>query len=185
MRNEYSCSRVVGGAALALMLAGSSLPAVAEEAGQWHGKGVLVIIDKTSVKVEDRPNHTVAITEYDGVIYNEDGKPFLDKARYQVVTLNDTAVSRGGYKTFTAADGSKAFAKYSLTESNPPEYRGTFEFTGGTGKYEGITGNGTFHITYVTDRVGYDELSGEYRIPTGTAASSKPPATDVTPSSKK
>jgi len=45
----------------------------------------------------------------------------------------DTGVIRGGYKTFTEADGSKVFAKYTVTEFKLPEVNGTFEFTGGTG----------------------------------------------------
>jgi hypothetical protein len=185
MRHGYCFSRVLGGAVFVLMLAaGGGLPAVAEEAGQWHGKGVLVVIEKTSMKVEDRANHTVAATEYDGAVFNDEGKPFLDKARYQVVAVNDAGVLRVGYNTFTDADGAKVFAKYSVTESKPPEHHGTLEFTGGTGKYEGITGSGTFRIVYISDRVGWDELSAEYTIPPPKAGSSKPSATGTTPPSK-
>jgi hypothetical protein len=184
MRHGYCSSHVFCGPVIALILAvgGGGSPA-AEEAGQWHGKGVLVVVDKTSMKVEDRANHTVAVTEYDGAIYNDEGKPFLDRARYQVVALNDSGVMRNGYKTFTDADGSKVFAKYSVTESKPPEHRGTIEFTGGTGKYEGITGSGTLRIVYISDRVGLDELSAEYTIPPK-AGSGKPPATGTPPPSK-
>jgi hypothetical protein len=151
-------------AALTLMLAtANSLPVAAEESGHWHGLSVLVITDKKVAKVEDRADH------YDGAVYNGDGKPFLDKARYQVVALVDVGVTRGGYKTFTDADGSKAFAKFTVTEGKLPEFRGTFEFTGGTGKYKGITGNGTFHDVFVSDKAAWDELVGEYKIPTATA----------------
>jgi len=86
-----------------------------------------------------------------------------------VVSFGDTAVSRGGYKFFTDADGSKVFAKYTVTEVKMPEVLGTFEFTGGTGKYEGITGNGTFHDVFVSDKAAWDELVGEYKIPTAVA----------------
>lgn len=167
MGHEYLSSRAVRGAIFALLLtAGGGLSAAAEESGQWHGKGVLVVVDKKVMKVEDRANHTVGITEYDGAVHNGDGKPFLDKARYQVVGMFDAGVSMGGYKTFTEADGSKVFAKYSVTEAKSPEFNGTFEFTSGTGKYEGITGSGSFHFVLVSDRAAWDELSGEYRIPT-------------------
>jgi hypothetical protein len=40
------------------------VPALAEEAGQWRGKGVLFVVEKTSTKAEDRANHTVTATEY-------------------------------------------------------------------------------------------------------------------------
>ena len=156
--------------ALTLVLAtANGLPAAAEDSGHWHGLSVLVATDKKVVKLEDQPNHMVYITEYDGAVYNGDGKPFLDKARYQVVAFVDTAVTRGGYKFFTDADGSKVFAKYAVTEGKLPDVRGTFEFTGGTGKYEGITGNGTFHDVFVSDKAAWDELVGDYKIPTAAA----------------
>ena len=158
------------GAALTFVLATTnSLPAAAEDSGHWHGLSVLVATDKKVVKLEDQPNHMVYVTEYDGAVYNGDGKPFLDRARYQVVSYDDTAVTRAGYKNFTDADGSKVFAKYTVTEAKMPDVRGTFEFTGGTGKYEGITGNGTFHDVFVSDKAAWDELVGEYKIPTAAA----------------
>jgi hypothetical protein len=49
----------------------------------------------------------VIVSEQDGAIHNANGKSFLDKARYQVVSVVDTGLIRGGYKTFTEADGSK------------------------------------------------------------------------------
>ena len=179
MRRGHYSSRVLGGAVVALLLAAvGGPPVLAEEASQWHGKGILVVGEKTSMKVEDRANHTGAATEYDGAVFNDEGKPFLDKARHQVVAVNDAGVLRVGYNTFTDADGAKVFAKYSMTESKPPEHSGTLEFTGGTGKYEGITGGGTFRIVYITDRVGWNEINAEYIIPPppAKAGSSKPPA---------
>jgi hypothetical protein len=184
MRHGHYFSPVLGGAVFVLMFAaGGRMPALAEETGQWHGKGILVVVEKTSMKVEDRANHTVAATEYDGAVFNDEGKPFLDKARYQVVAVNDAGVLRVGYNTFTDADGAKVFAKYSVTESKPPEHHGTLEITGGTGKYEGITGSGTFRIIYISDRVGWNELTAEYTIPPK-AASGKPPPTGTPPPSR-
>ena len=81
-------------AASILMLAtANSLPASAEESEQWHGLSVLVVTDQKMAKVEDRANHMVYVTEFDGAVYNADGKPFLDKARYQVVALVDVGVT--------------------------------------------------------------------------------------------
>jgi hypothetical protein len=166
MRHGQYSSRVLGGAAVVMVLAAlGGPPAVAEEGGQWRGKGVLVVVDKLSMKVEDRANHTVAATEFDGLVFNEEGKPFLDKARYQIVAMNDAGVLRAGYNIFTDSEGAKVFAKYTVTESKPPEHNGTFELTGGTGKYEGITGTGTFRIVYINDRVGWNEFSADYAIP--------------------
>jgi hypothetical protein len=48
-------------------------------------------------------------------------------------------------------------------------------FTGGTGKYAGITGSGDYHVVLISDTALWDELRGEYKIPgdkptTGSAA---------------
>jgi hypothetical protein len=121
-----------------------------DESGHWRGLAALVVTDQKTAKVDDGSDHVASVSEQDGAIHNADGKPFLDKARYQVVSVVDTRVIRGGYKTFTKADGSKVFAKYTVTEFKPPEVNG--RFTGGTGKYKGITGNGTFHYVRVSDK---------------------------------
>lgn len=157
--------RILVAAVVLALAAVSGLPAVAQETGQWRGRGVLVVVDKLSMKVEDRANHTVAATEFDGAVFTDEGKPFLDKARHQVFAVNDAGILRAGYNTFTDSDGAKVFAKYTVTESKPPEHHGTVEFTGGTGKYEGITGGGTFRVVYISDRVGWSEFSAEYTIP--------------------
>ena len=142
-----------------------SLPAAAQETGHYHGLGVLVSTEKIVVKLDDQPNHMVAVIDEDGAIHNADGKPFLDKARYQVLVLTDTAVGRRGYKTFTEPDGTKVFATFTATEFKPPVVNGTIEFTGGTGKYAGITGKGTYHLVNVSDKAAWDELIADYTIP--------------------
>ena len=53
-----------------------SLPAAAQETGHYHGLGVLVSTEKTVVKLDDQPNHVVAVIDEDGAIHNVDGKPF-------------------------------------------------------------------------------------------------------------
>jgi hypothetical protein len=167
MRTGYLSFAIV-----TLMLA-ANLPAAADDSGRWRGLAALVVTDQKTVKVDDGTDHVVIVSEQDGAIQNADGNSFLDKARYQVVSVVDTGVIRGGYKTFTEADGSKVFAKYTVTEFKLPEVNGTFEFTGGTGKYQGITGNGKFHYVRVSDRAAWDELIGEYKIPTVVGSAGK------------
>ncbi len=163
----------LGGAVLALLIAGTAARTAAQEAQKWHGKGAIVATTADRLKVEDRAGHVVGMLEWDGAISNGEGKPFLDKARYQVVSLIDTASSSGGYKTFTEPDGSKVFAKYLTTQVKLPVINGTFEFVGGTGKYEGITGRGTFHEVMVSDKAAWDDLTGEYTLPAKVGQSSK------------
>ena len=155
--------------AIGTFMLAAILPAAADESGHWRGLAALVVTDQKAFKVDDGTDHMVSVSEQDGAIHNADGKSFLDKARYQVVSVVDPGVIRGGYKTFTEADGSKVFAKYAVTEFKLPVVNGTFEFTGGTGKYQGITGNGKFHYVRVSDKAAWDELVGDYNIPAATA----------------
>jgi hypothetical protein len=171
MRHQNRSRRALGGAAVAFsLIGGAPSPAAAEEAGQWFGRAVLVVTSSKAARVEDRPNHAVSLSEMDGVVFNGDGRPFLDKARYQVVNIFDAGSAVGGYKTFTDPDGSKVFARYTVTTLGRPEARGTFEFTGGTGRYQGIAGRGEFRIHWLNDTTAWDELRGEYRIQTAAAA---------------
>jgi hypothetical protein len=71
----------------------------------------------------------------------------------------------GGYKTFTAADGGQVFARYQGTEAATPVYKGKWEFIGGTGRYAGIKGHGTYTYHSVTETTGRDVLEGEYGLP--------------------
>jgi hypothetical protein len=175
------CSlKVTYGIGTVLLLIAGSATAVAEESGQWFGRGVLVAVSSKSAKAEDRPDHNLSVAEYDGAVFNADGKPFLDKARYQIIDFTDSGVSAIGYKTFTEADGSKVFAKYTVKEVKLPDILGVFEFTGGTGRYAGITGGGEFHVGVVSDAAQWDELHGRYTIP----ASGSAPAAGMPTASK-
>ena len=152
--------------ALVVALGVSSSAANAEESGHWKGRGVLVVTNAPTVKVLDSSDHQVSLTEMDGAIFNEGGQSFLPTARYQVVSLNDSGgMVSGGYKTFTADDGSQIFAKYKNLGGSPPTFNGEWTFIGGTQKYKGITGNGKFTLTWISDTTAQDLLEGDYVIP--------------------
>jgi hypothetical protein len=145
---------------------GISSSANAAGTGHWKGRGVLVLTNASMVKVADSSDHQVSLTEADGVIFNEAGESFLPNARYQVVGLNDSGgMVSGGYKTFTAEDGSQVFAKYKVSGGSPPTFNGEWVFVGGTKKYKGIRGNGKFTITWVSGTAAWDILEGDYMIP--------------------
>jgi hypothetical protein len=147
-----------------MILLGS--PAYAEEGGTWRGLAVLVATSGKTVNVADQENHTLFLQEYDGLVFNDKGETFLDNARYQVVNLTDSGgMADGGYKTFTAEDGSQVFARYRLTNAAPPTLKGEWEFLGGTGKYKGITGQGKYTVQIVSDTVLWDVLEGDYKLP--------------------
>ena len=158
--------RFIGVVLSAMLVAAWTAPASAEESGHWKGKGVLVVTSQPTVKVADQSDHQLMLTEFDGIVFNEGDKPFLDNARYQVVDLNDLGgMVSGGYKTFTADDGSQVFAQYKVSGGVPPTFTGEWTFVGGTQKYKGISGNGTYQITWIGDTAAWDLLEGDYKLP--------------------
>jgi hypothetical protein len=142
-----------------------AIPAQAGESGHWNGKAVIVVTNGKTVKLADQPDHQADLTEYDGVVFSTGDTPFLDNARYQVVSMFDTGgLVGGGYKTFTAADG-VVHMQYKLTGGAWPTFRGEWTATGGTQRYAGITGSGTFEVTYVSENAAWDILEGDLPDP--------------------
>ena len=142
----------------------------AGEKGKWRARGVVADVGSKTVPIADQKDHYVYFGQWDGVLFTEGQGTFLQNARYQLVDIVDSAggvVPGGevGYKTFTAADGGQVFAKYQATELAPPVYKGKWEFIGGTGKYAGIKGRGSFEFHAVSETTGWDALEGEYEIP--------------------
>lgn len=147
------------------MILGLTFPVAAAEKGKIKTRAVLVTTKQVASTLEDVKDHSLLYLEQDGVVFNSGGE-FLDKARYQLFYMSDSSgMVAGGYKIFTAADGSKVFAKFEDTEQSPPVYKGKVEFTGGTGKYAGVKGRGTWTYTTIADTVAIDEMDGDYEIP--------------------
>ena len=147
------------------------LSAAAGEKGKWNAHCAAAATSSKTINIPDKKDHIVYLGEFDGVCFTDGGDTFLNNARYQLADLQDSAaviVPGGdtGYKTFTATDGGQVFAKYQQTEAAaPPVYKGTWEFTGGTGKYQGIKGHGTWTFNSVSDNAGRDVFEGEYELP--------------------
>jgi hypothetical protein len=153
-------------AAAILCTSFTNAASLAGDSGKWRGRAVLVITASKDVKVADVADHSVSITEFDGVVFSEGEKAFLDKARYQVVDMYDAGgLVGGGYKTFTADDGSQVFLQYKHAGGSNPTYNGTWSMVSGTGKYKGISGSGTYTITFVSDTTAWDMLEGDYKLP--------------------
>src|SRR5215470_1231297 len=57
---------------------------------------------------------------------------------------NNKRAKQGGYCVITDADGDHAYWMWESSGTPAFEVKGTFDFTGGTGKYKGITGKNTY-----------------------------------------
>jgi hypothetical protein len=122
----------------------------------------------SAVPVGDAPNHAFAIIksqctwpkpiEIAGVAA-KDG----DNTNVTEMT-GDTAADRG-YFVGTMANGDKIHVKFNGTsrskDGKPVSGQGTWSFTGGTGKFEGLKGKGTYKGTANPDGTISYKIDGE------------------------
>ena len=97
--------------------------------------------------------HVYFVGEFSGTFFNDKGKDSLfDKAGVKCPAFNDLDLNNkkgkaGGYCTLNDAAGEQAYLTWKC-EGDTVHCTGTFEYTGGTGKYGGISGsNNTFAAT--------------------------------------
>jgi hypothetical protein len=114
------------------------------------------------------PDHTVSAGLLPGVMFNDAGKGFMHKARTECTLLNDVNQGRAnalGTCVVTDAGGDKIFVDWKCT-GIMPACSGDQRFLGGTGKYQGISGNMKFQGNFIgTTGAGWSDWSGEYKLP--------------------
>lgn len=120
--------------------------------------------------VGDRPDHMLGLSQLKCMFT----KPMAiggDKSKEGVITdtsdvSGDTSAHRG-FHVVTMESGDKVFFWHQGTATNKDdefvEFKGTWEFTGGSGKLKGIKGKGTVTCTPLGDGISCD-IEGEYQL---------------------
>jgi hypothetical protein len=110
----------------------------------WFGVGKAFEIEK---------GHFYWVGEFSGTFFNDQGpgSPFhlagVKCPAWYDLDLNRSKTAAGGYCIITDLDGHQAYLAWrnSSNAVGPGALGpGTFEYTGGTGKYQGISGSNTF-----------------------------------------
>jgi len=114
--------------------------------------------------------HVFWVGVFHGVFFNDRGGGFLDKTELTCPAANDivsgASVAVHGYCVLTDKDGDKTFLVFHGKAAAPGSLAGTFEWTGGTGKFLGIQGNNTWQGTVIGDTgAGSGVWQGEWRLP--------------------
>jgi len=96
--------------------------------------------------IELEKDHMIFVGEYSGVVFNDAGSGFMHGTSWVCPGLNDfvhgLSTAAQGYCVATDKDGDKAFVTWKGHKATEPNKGGgEFQWTGGTGKYTGITGN--------------------------------------------
>jgi hypothetical protein len=112
-------------------------------------------------------NRTVTSATIDGVVFNDAGKGFLNRARADcsgLLDINQGQVSAAGVCVMTDADGDKINLDWKCT-GPMPTCAGDQHFAGGTGKYNGASGNMKWQANFIgNSSAGWSDWSGDYEL---------------------
>jgi hypothetical protein len=114
--------------------------------------------------------HVFFVGGFSGVFFNDNANGFMDQSAVECPGVNDivngVAIANGGYCIVTDRDGDKAFLVWKGKETSQGVGGGDFQWTAGTGKYDGIKGNNTFHYTSIGNTSAFSVVwEGEWQLP--------------------
>jgi hypothetical protein len=152
-------------AVVAVSLSLSALSADLPKSGKYSGHYGWTFTGQVQKLGEDRVVYAGMVP---GVMFNNEGKGFMHKARVDCTLFNDVNKGRAnanGTCVVTDADGDKVFVEWRCA-GVMPACPGTERFVGGTGKYKGISGDQKFQGNFIGDTgAGWSDWSGEYKLP--------------------
>jgi len=132
-----------------------------------------------AVEVGDRPGHMMMLMKAACVWTTPIEMEGVKAKSYVAVITADAMGEKSqdrGYVTLTMENGDKAFVRINAGTSvagkdgKPVSGEGTWTYAGGTGKFKGLKGKGTYQSKAVADGV-EDTVEGEYSL--GAAATAK------------
>ena len=119
---------------------------------------------------EIEKGHVFFVGAFSGVFFNDVANGFIDKSSVECPGVNDIvnglSMANHGYCIITDKDGDKAFLVWKGKDTSPNVGGGDFQWTGGTGKYNGIKGNNTYQYTGIGTTPAYSVVwEGEWQVP--------------------
>jgi hypothetical protein len=119
------------------------------QAEDWKVTGELgcTVVGKTQ---EIEKGHSYWVGEFTGTFFNDKGANSLfHHAGVKCPAwcdsgLNNKKAKAGGYRVITDLNGDQAYLTWQGAGTPGGLLPGTFQYTGGTGKYQGISGDNTF-----------------------------------------
>ena len=134
--------------------------AVAGEKVKAHATSITTKFEK--IEIGDEDGHIIAIVESKQIwIDDKTGEKSVGKSSYFMdMNMKTGKGFINGYSVRSYPNGEKWFAK---TEGKPVgkgHMKGTFTYMGGTGKYEGLHGQGTWEAKTMAPGISYMEAEG-------------------------
>ena len=124
-------------------------------------------VSSTTHELEE--GHVVTQDVYSGTFFNGEGNGFLHETSWVCPGVTDTRQGKGtaqGHGIVTDYDNDKAYFAWKGTIDPEDGFNGDYRWTGGTGKYAGITGDNTFRATTIGETVqGRGLMKGDWKLP--------------------
>jgi hypothetical protein len=129
----------------------------------------IAVLSETKMLPGDDASHEVRFMRR----LDRDQSDQFGSGQASIINTADATAGSGtdrGYRTVTLSNGDQAFAAYegtskSVAKSTGPEgtFQGKWWYTGGTGKFKGITGGGTYTGEFTPTSLSY-QYQGEYQL---------------------
>lgn len=149
--STFHVCRYIGIFVLALTLCVISFTGVATATDlQRSGQHVQHKIAANAIKIDDAENHFIGTYQFEGVNI-VDGGEVPTSVNNGTFDFTNGLGPYSGYAVFTFKDGSTYTTYYEGSKKKTDKGRvsvGTTKFVGGTGRYVGIKGEGTFSVKY-------------------------------------
>jgi hypothetical protein len=141
------------------------------KSGKYTGKYASHLVGEARKVYELEKGHVFILGASNGVFLNDVADGFLDKTEVTCALVSDVVDgiqnSGHGYCIVTDKDGDKAFLVHQAGKGSAPgRIDGTFQWTGGTGKFTGIQGNNAYHVTQIgKNPASWIVWEGEWQLP--------------------
>ena len=124
------------------------VPALAQAQDLGNGRRVQGTASVTTVKVGDVPGHVVGVVEFKGLTFFADGE-IATHTNPATFDLTNGSGPHQGYVVHYFDDGSTSVERYQgeaklSADGKKTVVKGTFECVGGTGRFAGLAGEGTY-----------------------------------------
>ena len=140
-------------------------PAAAEK---WIFHGTSFNTEVQNMDVGDKEGHMLLLTKSQQLYVNETRGDIVTGTSVSTMDINPTAMKMTlqGYGIVADKDGDKIIRTHEGKMVGKNQWAGTFIYTSGTGKFEGITGTGTFTMHSMGQgQPAYIEAEADVEIP--------------------
>ena len=136
------------GASALFVAAGLIVPALAPAQDLGTSRRVQGTAEVTSIEVGDVPGHVVGVVQFKGVTFFADGE-IATHTNPATFDLTNGSGPHRGYVVHYFDDGSTSIERYEgearlSADGKRTVVEGSFQCTGGTGRFAGLKGEGTY-----------------------------------------